>query len=142
METLKHNGFSLIELLITLSIWILLLSLSVPVLISLQEKKTEDNFLLTLQNDIIYIQNVSLGSKTYNRIILDRYSYRIVDNKNASIVRNLPDGWEIDRRTLEEISFNRNGTIRKAGTIQIRTKQNKFNMIFPIGKGRGYLEKQ
>lgn len=138
----KQAGFTLIELLVVVSIVTLILAITLPVSFSLLEKKTEDKILQLLQYDILFMQNESIGNQKYLRMIFTSSSYQIVDNEKKLLERKLPEGWEIKKRTLDSISFNQNGTIRKAGTIQIISPTNQFNIVFPIGKGRGYIAKQ
>jgi competence protein ComGD len=139
----KQAGFTILEVLIVLSISVILLSISVPLAHHLLQQKTEEKVLNTFLYDILYLQNQSLiTEEQYLRLALYKKSYTIVGINNETIERQLPIGWEIDRRTLSEISFNSKGSIRKAGTIQIITPQNKYNVVFPLGKGRGYIEKQ
>lgn len=138
----KQAGFTLIELLVVVSIVTLILAITLPVSFSLLEKKTEEKILQLLQYDILFMQNESIGNQKYLRMIFTSSSYQIVDNEKKLLERKLPEGWEIKKRTLDSISFNHNGTIRKAGTIQIISPTNQFNIVFPIGKGRGYIAKQ
>ncbi|MFS0672803.1 competence type IV pilus minor pilin ComGD [Ornithinibacillus sp. 179-J 7C1 HS] len=149
MEQYRHPnqnnqlGYSLVEILVVLSIMAIILSFTVPVTHSLLESKTEKEFFARLQYDILYLQNQSLGVKDeYLRIILYQNSYTLIGQKNEHIERRLPTGWKINTRTLQTISFNQNGSIRRAGTFQINTPKNTYNIVFPIGKGRGYIEKQ
>lgn len=142
MSKLSQRGFTLLEILVVLSIWITILAFSVPFTITLLEKKTEEHILNTFQQDVLYIQNQAIGSKEYLRIILHKNSYIMVGANNKTEERKLPSGWTINRRTIENISFNQKGSIREAGTIQFITPNNRYNIIFPIGKGRGYIEKQ
>ncbi|MEN2765995.1 competence type IV pilus minor pilin ComGD [Ornithinibacillus xuwenensis] len=142
MRTTNQKGFTLIESLVVLTIWLMILSLSVPLINSLYHKKTEEFFFNTLQYDILYVQSQAIGSNDYVRIILEKQSYILVDSANQETIRKLPKGWSLDRRTLDTISFNSNGAIRKAGTIQIQTNRTKYKIVFPLGKGRGYIVKQ
>lgn len=142
MKMADEVGFSLLEVLVTLSVLAILLSLSVPTMHSLLAKKNEEKILERMENDILYIQNQAIGSTKNFRIILQENKYIIVGPDQQSIIRDLPSNWTLDRRKLDSISFNENGTIRKAGTISLKTPNNTYRYVFPLGKGRGYLEKQ
>lgn len=138
----KELGFSLLETLVALSILAIILSISVPISHALLGKMTEEKVLEQFQYDVLFLQNQSMVTNDYLRIKLNQNSYTLIGNKIEPIERKLPSGWRIDQRTLQSISFNENGTIRYAGTIQITAPTNSYIIVFPIGKGRGYIEKQ
>ena len=138
----KQQGFSLIEVLVTLSILGIILTIFFPISNSLLETKTEEKVFDMFQYDVLFLQNKSMGTNNYTRMVLKPNGYTITDHNTILIERELPDGWEIDPRNLVNISFNRSGAIRNAGTIKIVSPKNTYNVIFPIGKGRGYIEKQ
>jgi competence protein ComGD len=142
MKLTSQVGFSLLEVMITLSVIAVLISLSVPAMHSLLAKKKEERILERMEYDILYVQNQAIGAYKNSRIILQEDKYVITGSNTETIVRELPQNWEIDRRKLDTISFNENGTIRKAGTISIKTPKNSYRYVFPLGKGRGYLDKQ
>ncbi|GGA68310.1 competence type IV pilus minor pilin ComGD [Ornithinibacillus halotolerans] len=142
LQQTKQSGFTLIEILVVLSVISIVLLISIPISTSFIERKNEETVLHILEYDLLYLQNQTLGSSYYNRIVLyeDRYVIETSDNKD--IIRNLPTGWRINRRQYRSIAFNEYGTIRQAGTIQLISPKNKYNIVFPPGKGRGYIEKQ
>ena len=148
MPRLKHhkqNGYSLIELLVVLSVFAIIILLTVPTSFSLLEKKTEEKVLGIFQYDILFLQNQSIanGSEVdYLRMVLYKNSYIITDTKKVQLTRELPDGWQIDPRTMKSISFKHNGTIKYSGKIEIISPTNRYIITFPIGKGRGYIEKR
>ncbi|WP_196493688.1 competence type IV pilus minor pilin ComGD [Ornithinibacillus caprae] len=155
MKTVKHLsqingikgtpfGFTLIEVLMVLSIYSILLLLCTPIVLSVISNQQEKQFFETLQFDVLYLQNMSIGSDDYNRMVLDTEYYSIIlgNTQEVRTTRKLPPGWSLEKRTLDFISFNANGSIRKAGTIAIHTKTDTYKIIFPIGKGRGYIEKE
>ncbi|MEN2464971.1 competence type IV pilus minor pilin ComGD [Ornithinibacillus sp. JPR2-1] len=138
----KQLGFSLLETLVALAILAIILSISVPVSHALLGKLTEEKILAQFQYDVLFLQNQSMVTNDYLRIKLEKNSYTLIGDSIEPIERKLPNGWSIDQRTLQSISFNENGTIRYAGTIQISSPTNSYIIVFPIGKGRGYIEKQ
>lgn len=142
MKPTKEEGFTLLEVMIVLSVMAMLLWLSIPTVHTLYVKTEEKKLIETMQYDILYVQSQAIGSVEEIRITLYKNSYTIVDKGGKVMERNLPAGFEIDRRTLENISFTETGSIRKAGTIKITTPISTYKLIFPPGKGRGRLEKQ
>lgn len=143
----KKNGFTLLELLIVLSIWSIITALSVPILFNNLEKVEERQFLETFKHDVLYIQYLATSAvDRHVQIRVNNGNYEIIDgsiNKSRPIIkREFPTDWEIDMRTVKRISFNENGTIRHAGTISIKTKHTNYSIVFPPGKGRCYIVEQ
>ncbi|WP_072887601.1 hypothetical protein [Ornithinibacillus halophilus] len=58
-----------------------------------------------------------------------------------SISRELPKNWRITDVTIDNISFNQYGTVVYSGSVLIQSPKNYYRIIFPPGKGRGYVEK-
>lgn len=143
----EKNGFTLLELLIVLSIWSIITTLSVPILFNQLEKIEEEQFLETFKHDVLYIQYLSTSAIDRRiQIRVNNNNYEIIDGsikKSSPIIkRYFPKDWEVDMRTIKRISFNENGTIRYAGTISIKTKRANYFVVFPPGKGRCYIVEQ
>ncbi|MFD2759407.1 competence type IV pilus minor pilin ComGD [Lentibacillus juripiscarius] len=137
------NGFTLVEMLLVLSIWSVLILLTVPVQLSLLEKKTEKQFFETLEMDLLYTQSLSYNSKAgYWLTFPNDGHYQIKKGFFTILERSVPEGWEIDKRTLPKISFNHKGTIISPGTFSIQTASSTYNIVCPLGKGRCYIDKQ
>ncbi|HEY4602631.1 MAG TPA: competence type IV pilus minor pilin ComGD [Cerasibacillus sp.] len=136
-----QRGFTLIEMLITLSILSVLLVLTIPITHSLIKNQEETQFLETLQSDLLYVQNLSLGIREHRTKLVFHKTYYSVHKSltESPITRELPDGWEVERSMYHTIYFL-NGTIGSAGTIRINKANGKvIRLIFPLGKGRGYF---
>lgn len=142
----NQKGFTLLEMLIVLSIWSVLILFTIPINLNTLEKQQEDKFFETLALDVLYIQNLSASSKGYlhPRINLheDRYIMRAGTLDNEMIERRIPEGWRIDFRTLPLIEFDPNGRMKTPGNIIIKTKDTTYNVIFPFGKGRYHVVEQ
>lgn len=135
------KGFTLLEVLFTLAILSILITLSAPLTISSLAKHQEKQFFQTLQFDVMLVQNLSINNNNYIRIKLNDKSYELINGARSKpiAIRNLPKKWYITKQNLDTISFNRDGSIRRAGTIKITTEQSSYNVVFPLGKGRGYI---
>lgn len=141
----SENGFTLIEVLFVLAIWSILLLLSSPLNVSVLEKHTEKKFLETFQMDILYMQNLSYGSRDYYRLIFqDNKSYIIKKDHSSEFLveRSIPDGWQVTNWSLPIISFNKKGTITQPGNLKIKTANHLYKVICPLGKGRCYVNEQ
>lgn len=143
---MKKNGFTLLEVIFALGIWSLLILLTVPIQFSILDRQEEEQFFRTFESDILYMQSMSYASPDYIRLVMDAennsYEIKGLPNKNA-IKRTFPSDWEIKIQTLQKIiSFNKLGTIKHPGTMKIMTTSATYKIIFPLGKGRCYIEKQ
>src|SRR5690625_1233153 len=108
-------GFTLIEQLISLTIFIILTLLLVPMTFNRMHDIEEQQFFEVLSNDILYVQNLALKyPDTYSRLRIFDAHYEILSGHNLkdSIKRPLPKQWKVSSRNLKEISFSKNGTIR------------------------------
>jgi len=135
----KQNGFTFLELLFVLSTISLLLLLAHPFHFSLLEKQQEKQFLDVFESDVLYIQNVALTTGERAEIIFGTNHYIVQVGKAVIEERQFPESLEMDSRNLLTISFNEFGTIRKAGTIILRSQQTTYRIVFPLGKGRSYI---
>ena len=140
----KQNGFTLLEILIVLGVWSLLILLSAPLHISSIEKHQEKQFLKTFESDVMYVQNFSVGAPDRSIVLQFREDgYSVLNRVSDEIIRRkTPAGSIIDFRTNKELTFNKHGSISKPGTISFKTKNTKYNIIFPLGKARYYIEQQ
>ncbi|WP_449355721.1 competence type IV pilus minor pilin ComGD [Virgibacillus natechei] len=137
----KQSGFTLVELLLVLSILSILLLLSVPLNISGLQKHQDNQFLETFQYDVLYIQHLATTTTDDKRayIKFNNANYEIVENRKTLETRYYPDGWEVDPWAKKELSFKSTGTIRQPGKIKMTSKNNTYFVVFPLGKGRGYV---
>lgn len=139
-----QHGFTLLEVLFVLSIWSLLIFLSIPFIFSPIDSQTEKQFFQTLESDLLLIQSWSHGTTLNNGSITfntESYTLRLLGEEDKIVTRDYPHGWRTDERTYKRISF-KDGTIRQPGTILLQSAEDDFKIIFPLGKGRGYVEKQ
>src|SRR5699024_6272268 len=133
-----ENGFTLVELLFTLSVIAIIASLSVPLLFSSIEKHSENQFLTLFEQDVFSIQNQSFGTNEYIRLIFRQDYYVIIhgNRQDENVIRNYPDHLTVSHNNSNIISFNNNGTIMNPGTISMTSKHMNKELVFPFGKGR------
>ncbi|WP_164668621.1 type II secretion system protein [Virgibacillus doumboii] len=89
----NKNGFTLIEVLFVLAVWSVLMLLSAPLNVSVLEKHAEEKFLETLQMDILYMQNLSYGSRdNYSLVFQDGgYVVKKIHSSEFWVEREIPD---------------------------------------------------
>jgi competence protein ComGD len=141
----NSNGFTLVEMLIVLSLIIILLVLPIN-----QVKKIEDEqkvmlFLQMLQNDLFLAQRNASVNQIPTRIIFYNGKYEIHDNllNPPIVVRNYNKDILITYRSLKPpLRFNSNGNISTSGTISINYKKIEYIITFYLGSGRFNYEKK
>lgn len=142
----NKNGFTLIEVIFVLGVLSILLLLSAPIKISVLDSQKEEQFLATFENDLLYMQNISYLSTDDIKMEFYAESYVVINGigNKTLLRRSIPTGWKFDLRTFQKrgISFNASGTIREPGNMQLTTNKSSYRIVFPLGKGRCYIEKQ
>lgn len=138
----NKNGFTLIEMLFTLAILSILILLFVPSFNKTVQNQQVNQFLHVLQSDVLYMQNLSTGNKSDIRMIFNENHYVVTNylSNDIFIERQYPNDVTIQTRTINYVSFNDKGTIRYPGTIQIKSRHKNYRVIFPLGKGRFYID--
>lgn len=140
------NGFTLVELLFVLGILTVLLLLAVPISTSSLEKQQEKQFLETFESDVLYIQAMASSTpNSYYKIKFYENEYELISGSgftSSTIARQYPPGWKFFIRPFREISFKPNGSIRRAGTIDIRSEKAVYKAVFQPGKGRFYIARE
>ncbi|MBY7143382.1 prepilin-type N-terminal cleavage/methylation domain-containing protein [Virgibacillus sp. NKC19-3] len=137
----SQRGFTFVELLLVLSILSILLLLHVPLNISGLQKHQSEQFLETFQYDVLFIQHLATTTTDDKRVYIKFHneSYEMIHGRKTMKTRYYPDGWEVDPRVMKEISFKSTGTIRQPGRIKMTSKHSTYFVVFPLGKGRGYI---
>lgn len=142
MTNRSERGFTLMEILFVLGIWMILLLISVPFVFSSMEEIKENHFLETLQFDILYAQSLALNNKNNIRINFNQHNYVLIENQKVHIRRDIPNNWSFNLGSMRNtIRFDEYGRIENPGSIYIRSPRSNFSLIFPLGKGRGYFDK-
>ena len=142
---MRRNGFTLIEMLLTLSILSILFLLTIPLQSDLLTKQQEEQFIEVLQQDVLLIQNQSSKHRRdemYIRFFDDYYSILSGVNKPFAY-REYPADWTLVTTNQSRlIRFVQTGTILQPRTLVMYTPSHKLYIVFPLGKGRFYIEKE
>lgn len=142
---MKKNGFTLIEMLVTLSILSILFLLTVPVQSELLGKQQEEQFIETLKQDVLFIQNQS-SKHTRDEMYIRFYDnhYSILSGVNKPFAeRDYPADWTlVANNQTRLLRFVQSGTVLQPRTLVMYTPSEKLFIVFPLGKGRFYIEKE
>lgn len=134
-------------MLAVLFIWSLFIGIMITLSPSLFEKEQEKAFMKQFRSDVLWAQQETMTSRKYISILFvpKRNEYQILKNRSYLIaIRKLPDDWEVSfSYTLNRhIRFDINGSILEAGSLQFKTPDKDFRVIFPFGKARFYVLEQ
>lgn len=144
---LKENtGFTLIEVLLVMSMVSILTLITIPISLQTIEKQEEKQFLELFEYDLLYAQSLATTTTERVRIIFHQDSYQVVKGEANSEValRTIPDHVNVHTRLRHIIAFDRNGRIRNLqhGRMEIKSKYASYYVIFPLGKGRASIVQQ
>lgn len=146
-KPLLHNnehGFTLLESLFVLSIFLLIMSLSVLLLRPHNQQLEEQLFFSQLKSDLLYAQQYVLTSQKYvnvNFISSDHYYYVSKQNGETLLRREYSNKITVSEGSQKlHFRFHSNGSISSIGSIFIYIGEEKFQMTFQLGRGRFYVK--
>ncbi|WP_019242546.1 MULTISPECIES: competence type IV pilus minor pilin ComGD [Bacillus] len=137
-------AFTLIELLIVLSIFIMLLSISIITLPKISEKRDMEHFLLQLSKDLHYSQAYAINRKSILFFTFDfkKKCYFVKDGpfeKDIIILREIPETIKIEEGSLgREIMISLYGHVSVFGTWYLSSEHYRYVFTIQIGRGRHY----
>jgi|SRR5690625_1524632 len=139
----QRNGFTLIEMLFALTIISVLTLLVVPNLYKLAQKQQTNKFFDVLEADVFYVQNQAIGTSVNSRIVFSSDHYSILNNQNSEeIKRYYPKHLSNRIKINHRIWFSNLGTIINPTTLIFEDQDTSYWVIFPLGKGRFYIEEK
>ena len=145
-QTDNEAGFTLIEMLIVLSIVSLILSIMFIDYSSRSDEQSFDTWYQQFELDLLYSQKYTMVTRQVLRLSINRdsnsYSLRNDGSSPALITRKIPEDWDVRVTTVRNpISFTRYGQIVGPGKISVRTRNASYSITFPFGKSRSYYVK-
>ena len=140
----NHNkGFTLIEILIVLSIFMLLASLSLHLYPKYIQKMETTRFVKQFEEDLYYAQAYAISHEMNVSVYLNASNYTISSNlKGVILQRENPKNTTFKQGTIGlKIFFNNTGAPITSGVVYIETEQDRYKVTIYIGKGRIKIEK-
>lgn len=134
----KINGFTLLELLIVLTILAVISLLVVPNVYNTWKKQQTKHFLALFDADVFYIQNRGLGNLDNAHILLRKDKYIVALEGQQMYIRHYPKHLRYNGRETT-VQFRAGGTINQPTTYQFLDDDMTYNLVFPFGKGRHYV---
>ncbi|WP_349407774.1 competence type IV pilus minor pilin ComGD [Pseudalkalibacillus sp. SCS-8] len=134
----------MIEIMMVLSIVVILTGIVVLSLRPLQESREVDQFIQLLTSDLHYAQQYALSEGVPIQVkfnnISEQYIIQSGPMKKIKSVQFPEHVYFQEVSTGLVFEYSSNGTIKKGGTILLRSKKKMYKIVFLLGKGRFYIE--
>ncbi|WP_223812022.1 competence type IV pilus minor pilin ComGD [Geobacillus sp. 46C-IIa] len=146
MKLARNGGFTLLEMLVVLSIALLLTTLAVPALGGVVHEREETYMLALLRADLYGAQQHAIARRRKVSVFFTegRGEYQAVDTHSGQriVARTLPAPWRFQLGTLRTpLIFTDNGNIKQGGTVWVKSSKGSYKVTFLLGKGRFYVQK-
>ncbi|SET62112.1 competence protein ComGD [Salinibacillus kushneri] len=143
----KKAGFTLIEMLIVLTIFMFLLLITAPLNSTIKNDLETQQFFSLFEQDILWMQNQSITNNEIYRLrfMPESHTYEIRQKGvgNLKIKREYSSFIDIELGTFQlPFSFYHSGTPNQPGSFYVHTQNETYVITFPFGKGRFYVTKQ
>lgn len=140
----NEQGFTLLESLFVLSIFLLVMSLSIVLLRPHNQQLEEQLFFSQLKSDLLYAQQYALTNQklvNVNFINSDHFYYVSKQNGKMLLKREYSNKISVTEGS-QKLSFryHSNGNISSFGSIYIYLEDKKYQMTFQLGRGRFYVK--
>ncbi|MFF2448606.1 competence type IV pilus minor pilin ComGD [Neobacillus sp. NPDC058068] len=143
----NQKGFTLIESLVVLSIFMIISSVTVFSLKPQQPMIEEEAFITQLKADLYYAQNYAISHQHEVSVVFmpSQFKYYMYLRTDIPpfIVRNYSTNIYVNEGSLPlYFKFLIDGNVNKFGTLFIQTKRKDYRLTVLIGKGRFYVAEQ
>ncbi|MFE8702491.1 competence type IV pilus minor pilin ComGD [Cytobacillus sp. FJAT-54145] len=141
----RENGFTLIESLFVLSIFLIITTVSLVYLTPQNNQVEKQLFFSRLKADLLYAQAYAMSSK-------ESVSVNILPQKHQYYIRRFNGELLVNRTYSKKIKiregsislyfkFNSDGNINSFGSFYIYFNEEQYRLTFLIGRGRFYVLK-
>ncbi|MFP7297650.1 competence type IV pilus minor pilin ComGD [Neobacillus niacini] len=137
-----QNGFTLIESLIVLSIFLIISSITVFSIKPQYQSTTNKSFISQLKADLYYGQAYAIANQTEVKVLFieNEHTYIISSGAKRIVERNHSEKITVGQGTIPlYFKFNPNGNVDRFGSLFIRTPLGDYRLTLLIGKGRFYV---
>jgi competence protein ComGD len=143
----SEQGFTLIESLFVLAIFLIIASISAICFKPQYETMESEAFLYQLQSDLFYGQQYALSHQHTVSVVIypDQHYYilRYTPTSPPFLVRYYSNIITISPVTLSLVfDFTPSGSVNKAGSIRLQCGSKHYLLTVLIGKGRFYVVKE
>ncbi|WHY65697.1 competence type IV pilus minor pilin ComGD [Neobacillus sp. SuZ13] len=140
-----QNGFTLIESLLVLSIFMIISSITVFSLKPQHSVLEDEAFLTQLKADLYYSQQYAISHQHEVSVVIlpAQYKYYMLLRPELPpiVMRNYSKNINLATSTLPlYFKFLNDGNVNQFGTLLIQTNNKTYQMTVLIGKGRFYVK--
>jgi competence protein ComGD len=141
----SQKGFTLIESLVVLSIFMIISSITVFSLKPEHSIIEDESFLTQLKRDLYFAQQYAISHQHEVSVVInpEQYRYYLILRTELPpiLVRNYSKNIYLTEGSIPlYFKFLGDGNVNKFGTIFIQTKNKKYLLTVLIGKGRFYVK--
>jgi competence protein ComGD len=139
----NEKGFTLIEILIVLSITMLFLLFPFMQIRNMEDNQKLKLFLQQFQSDLFLAQQNAMINQERTRVYIlnDRYELREPISSTSFVIRKFDPKIHFYYFSMSSIEFGIDGNITKSGKIQVEYKNIIYIITFYLGIGRFSYEK-
>ena len=142
----NQEGFTLIEILVVLSIVLILSHFYLSVQNRQPSEDTVDQFLETFENDLFYLQQYTMTKQIMPQLYFDpsnhMYSIRHASFAQPLIERKYREDIQVKLNNFKNpLTFTSRGNLSNPGSVRIIFKDYRFKITFSFGKGQFKIEK-
>ncbi|WHY90503.1 competence type IV pilus minor pilin ComGD [Neobacillus cucumis] len=143
----NQNGFTLIESLLVLAIFLILSSITVFSVKPQANRIEDETFISQLKTDLYFAQQYAISHQheVYVGFSENEYNYYIYERNDLPLLveRYYSNDIHVYPGTLSlYFRFLPDGNISKFGSFTIVTKDKQYRVTFLIGKGRFYVTEE
>lgn len=143
----SEDGFTLLESLFVLSVFLIIASISAILFKSQFTSLEKQQFISQLKADLLYGQQYAMSHHALVIVhILPEESYYYIResyNKDFLIKREIPEAITVKEGSMKLFfQFQPDGNINRFGSFLIKVDKVWYRMTFLIGKGRFYVAKE
>lgn len=137
-----EKGYSLVEMLVVLSIFLLLISASITIMPKYQGKKELESFLQQFSKDFHFAQMYAINhqaSVSFTIDITNKRYYASVGVDEVLLSKNIPQNIQFVKGSLiMRLYFTPIGNVTNFGSWGFESKNVRYNFTVLIGRGRHY----
>lgn len=140
----NQKGFTLIESLVVLSIFLIISSITVISIKPQYNMADDETFISQLKADIYYAQQYAISHQKEVKVNFapNKNSYFIYEHNNSSniVERQYSPSIQVSPGSIPlYFKYLPNGNVEQFGSLYIKSKEKSYRLTVLIGKGRFYV---
>ncbi|HZG71970.1 MAG TPA: competence type IV pilus minor pilin ComGD [Chondromyces sp.] len=142
----KEDGYTLLEILLVLTVLVVLLGVAVIPLPKLGQEMDKRIFIAQLHNDLQFAHAKAMAEQQKVQVNFHTNQKYVIKTLSAvsseTITRSFPQSVRYLEGTMNSIVFLPNGNTDRFGTMTFIVEKEVIKVVFLIGKGRFYVKEE